>query len=195
MKYRISGRFTPRALSTAMLASALGIASAFSGTAQADTTAVTCNRLTPEEIGKVQIALDLAQTTADATTTLAGYDPSSPSAYPNAEIRYAKTVWQTELDYLATMPVDYVQPYLFPGNVALSFEQASIDMAYFLQHGRYWATAMAYHYSVVNPPLAQRYIETRRDIAAAINAMQLIANLGSRCAAGQVSVSPDLPNP
>ncbi len=195
MKHRISGRFAPNTLSTAMIAGALCFASGFASTAQANTTALTCSGLTPAEIAKVAVALDAAQASANATTASAGYDPESPSAYPNAQIRFASMLWKTELDYLATMPATYVVPYLTPGNVALSLEQASIDMAYRLQHGRFWATWGGYNYALTDPTLAEKYIETRKAIAAAIDAVQRVSNLGSRCAMGQVSVSPNLPNP
>jgi hypothetical protein len=194
MKLRFSGSRAPRTLSAVLIASALCFTSVILNTAHADT-ATMCYRLTPAEITKMTDALNTAQATADATTTVAGYDPNSPSAYPNAEIRYAKSAWQTELNYIAEVPVTYTQPYITASNVALSLEVASIDMMYWLQHGRYWATAMAYNYSVTNQPLAQRYLETRRDIAAAIDAIQVVAHLGSRCAVGQSFASPTLPNP
>jgi hypothetical protein len=184
MKHRLSGHFTPCTLSTAITTAALCFASVAPQSAMAATGA-TCYRLTPFEIGKVSIALHAAQTSADATTALTGFDPNSPSAYPNAEIRAAKAIWQIELDYLASIPAMYTQPFISAGNVALSLEQASIDMAYQLQHGRFWATAAAYNYSVTDPALTQHYMDTRKKIAAAIDAMQLVANLGSRCAVGQ----------
>jgi hypothetical protein len=150
-----------------------------------------CEPLTPAAIGAIDAALDQALAAADDAAIAAGYGwmLDSSSLFPNWEIRQAKAKWRET--YLNYFPANAYVPYITPTNVALALNGTpNIEIMAQLVHGRWWATALAYHYQITDTPLAAKYLITRRAIQNAINKTEQLGTDGARC--GILSYTPQL---
>lgn len=148
-----------------------------------------CAPLTPAAIDSINAVLDDAKAAADFAAVSAGYDKDSPSTYPNALISRAKAQWHTM--YLQWFPANMYVPYITPSNVALALDGGgNIEVNTALVNARWWSSALAYNFSIVQPSVAANYLVVREKVQAAMTRMDQLGYDGARC--GIVSVNPGL---
>jgi hypothetical protein len=148
-----------------------------------------CEPLTPAAIDSINIVLDQAKAAADIAADAAGYDKDSSSTYPNALITRAKVQWQAM--YLQWFPSNTYVPYINASNVALALDGApNIEVNTALVNARWWSSALAYHFSIVQPSLAANYLVAREKVQIAMTQMDKLGYDGARC--GILSGAPGL---
>jgi hypothetical protein len=139
-----------------------------------------CEPLTPEAIDSINIVLDEARAAADAAAISAGYDKDSPSTYPNALIARAKAQWHAT--YLQWFPANSFVPYINASNVALALDGGpNIEVNTALVNARWWSSALAYNYSIVQPSISANYLVVRQKVQAAMTQMDKLGYSGARC--------------
>jgi hypothetical protein len=175
--------------STATLFAAVSLGT-LSFAAQANPVQTYCSKLTPNAFNKMTNALATAVAATDAALIASG---STTDSYPSSEIRVAQQHWQTLLDYIAGLPVEWRVPYITPSNVALGIDATNISVTEQLVHSRYWTSALAYNYAVTNQPLAEMFLDARKKVLVAMDHMDRLGDLGVRCAVGQSYPSALLP--
>jgi hypothetical protein len=124
---------------------------------------------------------------------LTGNDPESVSAYPAQEIRNAIAQWNLRFQYFGP---SVLEPYITASNVALWLEGSlGLNMIWELRHARVFATTGAYQY-YGNPAAQKKFLEARKTIQNAIDEVEKIAVIGTRCSIAQVFPAgiPDLPD-
>lgn len=148
-----------------------------------------CEPLTPAAIDSINTVLDDAKAAADFAAISAGYDKDSPSTYPNALIARAKTQWHAM--YLQWFPSNSYVPYINASNVALALDGSpNIEVNTALVNARWWSSALAYNFSIVQPSIAANYLVAREKVQIAMTQMDKLGYDGARC--GILSLNPGL---
>jgi hypothetical protein len=171
-----------------LMLSAIAISIAAVSAAPAHAQAV-CEPLTPAAIDSINIVLDQAKAAADFAADSAGYDKDSPSTYPYALIARAKAQWQAM--YLQWFPANSYVPYINASNVALALDGGpNIEVNTALVNARWWSSALAYNYSIVQPSISANYLVAREKVQIAMTRMDKLGYDGARC--GILSGAPGL---
>jgi hypothetical protein len=171
----------------------LGLIGSMHANAQATSAqAQYCQLLTPTKLGKLTTALEAARVSSFNAASASGLNPYALSTYPIAYVNSAQSKWNDPTAFLnQTRHAQYLSPYITNVSIAVDLSGAmNIAVVQELVHARWWARSNAYN-AVLNPTVANEYIDAHMKIQAAIDLMEAIGFNAASCALNQTQ--PDNP--